>query len=327
MELFIAHKKIAQLCTINFNGDFGYEITEGKDRHIVNLVEKKCTYRSWQLTEIPCPHAIKAMEHNKMKPDLMKKEISMWYSKETYLKTYKAKLLPTRGENFWNILPEHAMDPPDFVKTIGRPRTKRTREKDTTIKRAGEWAHSRKGARMICSKCGSVTHNARTCKFDKEEQRAGLKRKRGRTEEEEEEKFQEKVQEDVYAVNCSGPPPTQEEDDYLMSTPGLPEQQYEPFGPARESESDPALRLQTVPEDITRLLARQTSRMSYSSWSKLIDFRGDLFGVSEPTDLPYSSTKLTWKGKRVVTSNQLENAREKNLGKLKAIKANGKSQV
>ncbi|PHT55083.1 Glucan endo-1,3-beta-glucosidase 6 [Capsicum baccatum] len=29
MELFIAHKKIAQLCTVNFNGDIGYEMSEG----------------------------------------------------------------------------------------------------------------------------------------------------------------------------------------------------------------------------------------------------------------------------------------------------------
>ncbi|KAM3376011.1 hypothetical protein P3S68_014725 [Capsicum galapagoense] len=47
MELVISHKKIAQLCTVNFIGDIGYEVTEGKDRYIVNLVEKKCTCRSW----------------------------------------------------------------------------------------------------------------------------------------------------------------------------------------------------------------------------------------------------------------------------------------
>ncbi|PHU19858.1 hypothetical protein BC332_11009 [Capsicum chinense] len=164
MELFTANKKIAQFCTVNFNGDIGYEVSESEDRHIVNLVEKKCTCRSWQLTGIPCPNAIKAMECDKMKLDLMKKEISAWYSKEAYLKTYKVKLLPVGGEKFWKILPELAMDPPKLVKTVGSPKIKRTREKDTIIKRAGEGAHSRKGIGMTCSKCGSVTHNAKTCK-------------------------------------------------------------------------------------------------------------------------------------------------------------------
>lgn len=47
MELFTANKKIAHFCTVNFNGDIGYEVFESEDRHIVNLVEKKCTCRSW----------------------------------------------------------------------------------------------------------------------------------------------------------------------------------------------------------------------------------------------------------------------------------------
>lgn len=72
-----------------------------------------------------------------MKPDLMEKKMCVWY-KEAYFKTYKAKLLPLRGENFWKILPEHAVDPPNLVKTVGRPKTKRIKEKDATIKRAGE---------------------------------------------------------------------------------------------------------------------------------------------------------------------------------------------
>ncbi|KAH0736875.1 hypothetical protein KY285_012582 [Solanum tuberosum] len=127
--------------SVDFNGDLGYEVSEGEDRHTVNLVEKKCTCKSWQLTGISCPHAIKAMLYQKIEP---KNEINWWYSKEAYLMTYRAKLMPVRGEQFWNVLPEHAIDPPDLVKTVGRPKTKRTREKNAAIKRAGEWAHSRK---------------------------------------------------------------------------------------------------------------------------------------------------------------------------------------
>ncbi|KAF3645595.1 hypothetical protein FXO38_02688 [Capsicum annuum] len=229
MELFTAKKKIAQFCTVNFNGDTVYEVSESEDRHIVNLVDKKYTCRSWQLTRIPCPHAIKAIEYNKMKPDLMKKEICVWYSKEAYLNTYKVKLLPVR---------------------------------------------------------------------------------------EEEEEEEEEVQDDVYDINSSAPQPTQERED----------QWYEPFGPASESESDPDLRPKIVPK-ATRLVVRQTLKISATSGSRLIGFRGDFAGVSEPTDLPYSPFKLTWKGKKAITSNHLENAREMKLGKLKAKKANGRTQI
>lgn len=63
MELFTAHEKIAQFCTVNFNGDIGYEVPVSEDRHIVNLVEKKCTCRSWQPIEIPC-HQGYGVQHN-----------------------------------------------------------------------------------------------------------------------------------------------------------------------------------------------------------------------------------------------------------------------
>lgn len=73
--------------------------------------------------------------------------------------TYRAKLMPVRGEQFWNVLPEHTMDPPELVKTVGIPKTKTTREKDAAIKRAGEWTHSRKGTKMTCFKCGETTNH------------------------------------------------------------------------------------------------------------------------------------------------------------------------
>ncbi|KAH0668916.1 hypothetical protein KY289_023409 [Solanum tuberosum] len=242
----------------------------------------------WWLTGIPCPHAIKALRYKNIEP---RDEISWWYTKEAYLKTYKAKLLPVRDEQFWQVLPEHTMDPHDLVKTVRRPKFKRDREKNATIKRAGEWSHSRKGTKITCSKCGSQAHNARSCKASEEGSISNLKRKRGRT---------EGVEQDE-------------------------ERQYEPFGPTRELESDPVLRPGTIFEELTRLKMRQNQQTI--SANRVITFRGDHRGVSEPTDLPYLPTKVTWKGKEAMTSNQLERAREKKVGKLKTKKANGRSQI
>ncbi|KAM3216963.1 hypothetical protein P3L10_026406 [Capsicum annuum] len=150
--------------------------------------------------------------------------------------------------------------------------------------------------------------------FAKDEQGARLKRRKGRIEEEEEE--EEEVQDNVYDISSSVPQPTQERED----------QRYEPFGPASEPESDPGLRHKIVPE-ATRLVVRQTLRISDTSGSRSIGFRGDFAGVSESTDLPYSPSKLTWKGKKAITTNHLENAREMKLGKLKAKKAIGRTQI
>ncbi|KAK6780248.1 hypothetical protein RDI58_022432 [Solanum bulbocastanum] len=192
---------------------------------------------------------------------------------------------------------EHVMYPPNLVKSMGRTKTKRTREKDATIKRVGEWAHSRKGTKITCR-----------------EQGATLKKKRGRTEEEPEEEVD---------VNSSAPNPTQ--DEKFMPTPGLSQQQYEPFGPSREPKSGPDIRPQLISENGTKLKMR--IHQQRETRNRVISFRGDHAGISEPTDLSYSPTKLTWKGKEIVTGNQLEKERQKKVGKLKTRKANGKSQI
>ncbi|KAF3669419.1 putative DNA-directed RNA polymerase I subunit rpa1-like [Capsicum annuum] len=106
---------ISQVCRVIGNGDNGYEVTEGENKYIVNLKEKRCTCRIWDLTGLPCPHAIKAMKHKKMKP---KTEISKYYSKEITLQ----------------VDPSQAMEPPEMVKLVGIPKSERDRQKDEALK-------------------------------------------------------------------------------------------------------------------------------------------------------------------------------------------------
>uniref|UniRef100_M1A2S8 Transposon MuDR mudrA n=1 Tax=Solanum tuberosum TaxID=4113 RepID=M1A2S8_SOLTU len=129
--------------------------------------------------------------------------------------------------------------------------------------------------------------------------------------------------EEVFYVNSSAPQLTQEGIESDISAPR--QRQYEPFGPTRELESDPVLRPRIIFEELTRHKMRQNQQTR--SANRVITFIGDHRGVSEPTYLPYSHTKVTWKGKEVMTSNQLERAREKKVGKLKTKIANGRSQI
>ncbi|WMV21292.1 hypothetical protein MTR67_014677 [Solanum verrucosum] len=77
------------------------------------------------------------------------------------------------------------MEPPEFVKLVGRPRTKRVRQKDETLKRQGEWVVSRQGRVMTCNNCGEPNHNVRGCDKSKYEKMLATKngkkkqRKRG----------------------------------------------------------------------------------------------------------------------------------------------------
>ncbi|PHU00247.1 hypothetical protein BC332_30034 [Capsicum chinense] len=59
--------------------------------------------------------------------------------------------------------PDHAMEPPEIQKMIGRSMVKRTREKAESRKREGVWSASRKGLKMTCDHYGALGHNQRKC--------------------------------------------------------------------------------------------------------------------------------------------------------------------
>ncbi|XP_019251327.1 PREDICTED: uncharacterized protein LOC109230264 [Nicotiana attenuata] len=147
-------------------------------KHRVNINLKKCTCRTWDLTGIPCPHAIRALLYEKVNP---LSEIHWWFTKEVYLSTYAHKLEPIRGEKFWNIEPAHVMEPSLLVNMAGRPKVNRTREKNETINRQGEWSQSRKGRVMTCSTCGKPGHNAKGSKQGKAATAGKKTKKRLRT--------------------------------------------------------------------------------------------------------------------------------------------------
>ncbi|WMV47622.1 hypothetical protein MTR67_041007 [Solanum verrucosum] len=75
------------------------------------------------------------------------------------------------------------------------------------------------------------------------------------------------------------------------------------YGPEIENEEDPTLRPMVISETKTRMEKR--SRIFEGLRSKKIVFKGDVRGISTPSDLPYSPKKTTWKGKKAVTTGQL----------------------
>ena len=78
MAMYQDNNAASAICQVVFNGENGFEIGEGDDKHTVFLDKKLCTCREWDLTGVPCAHAIRALHHLKNDPKLF---ISHWYSK------------------------------------------------------------------------------------------------------------------------------------------------------------------------------------------------------------------------------------------------------
>ncbi|WMV47089.1 hypothetical protein MTR67_040474 [Solanum verrucosum] len=181
---------------------------------------------------------------------------------------------------------------------------------------------------MTCSNCGEQNHNARGCEKEKQgkqptkkqgkqpakqgkESGKGKKRKQPAKQGKESGKGKKRqlrrglVDEDEASeedINCTAPQPTQESQfEYTSSS------SYFPV--TEDDDEDPRLRPRTISEEafLTRLRKKQNPEEPIGS--RVIRFRGDKFGVSEPTNLPIGPTGLTWNGQGAVTTNQLQKLR------------------
>ncbi|KAK8617549.1 hypothetical protein V6N13_080459 [Hibiscus sabdariffa] len=117
-------------------------------------------HRKWQLTGIPCIHAISVILSIEDRPE---KYVDSCYSVSTERAIYSHLISPVRGEQQWTT--NDTMEPilsPMFKRPPGRPHKKRKREADEAPPMTGKV--SKRGIRIFCKKCGGSGHNIRTCK-------------------------------------------------------------------------------------------------------------------------------------------------------------------
>ncbi|XP_057811764.1 uncharacterized protein LOC131026000 [Salvia miltiorrhiza] len=131
MKMFEANKTDSVDCHVVWNGEYGYEVSDGEDRHIVFVDTKTCTCRAWELTGIAMPYA-----HS---------------------------IQPLPGVKFWNVKEEDAIEPPPVEKKIGRPKKNRVRTPNEPKHRH---KLSRVGKAQHCSLCGSETHKKNSCSLN-----------------------------------------------------------------------------------------------------------------------------------------------------------------
>ena len=112
-------------CIVEWNRQQDYEISEGRDRHTVDINKCYYTCRAWDLTGIPCPHGIYTLYHSKKE---LQSYVHPWYSKEKYITAYTFYIQPFVGKDMWPKTNMPPILPPDVHKVPGRP--KKSRRKD-----------------------------------------------------------------------------------------------------------------------------------------------------------------------------------------------------
>ncbi|XP_040374572.1 uncharacterized protein LOC121052774 [Rosa chinensis] len=130
----------------------------GGSKYVVDLSRRTCACRRWDLTGIPCKHAISAINFMRQKPE---DYVDASYQTSTYMAIYSNTVKPVNGMDLWLPSDEPAILPPQYNRQPGRPRTKRIKdasEKETDGPKLGRVQKSLK-----CSNCGILVHNMKTC--------------------------------------------------------------------------------------------------------------------------------------------------------------------
>ncbi|WVZ48634.1 hypothetical protein U9M48_000055 [Paspalum notatum var. saurae] len=91
---------LSSSCHAICNGQHQFEVQHFANRFTVDLSKKQCSCRYWQLSGLPCPHAISCIFY---KTNSLAQYIAPCYSVAEFKKTYTYCLQPLEGMTSWPV--------------------------------------------------------------------------------------------------------------------------------------------------------------------------------------------------------------------------------
>ncbi|KAJ9551842.1 hypothetical protein OSB04_015887 [Centaurea solstitialis] len=140
-------------------GPMVFEVRQQSDAFIVDELNKTCSCRMWQLSGIPCIHAVAAICYiNKNPQDY----VPDWFRRIKYAETYASHICAVQGMNQWPPNELNKPLPPKPRTMPGRPKKKRKRAIHEPAPHVGRL--SKVGTVITCRICGGEGHNRNGCK-------------------------------------------------------------------------------------------------------------------------------------------------------------------
>lgn len=142
-----------------------FEVKSGLDAFIVDIDDRSCTCRMWQLSGLPCAHAMAAILYVNKIPETY---VPDCFRKTMFLEAYNHYLKPLNGMKMWPKTDHISPLPPLPRRMPGRPKVKRRRDAvERLLSSTGQIG--RQGRKMTCKKCNEAGHNSRSCKNEKKD--------------------------------------------------------------------------------------------------------------------------------------------------------------
>ncbi|GKV00257.1 hypothetical protein SLEP1_g12979 [Rubroshorea leprosula] len=143
-----------------------FQVECHRNQYIVELRRRTCTCRKWDLSGIPCMHAVAAILYNN---ENVYDHVHPCYKVETFINIYSNFITPIRGAPQWEKSDMPPVQPPVIRRAAGRPKKARRKAADEMEKQSGKMG--RKGVKMRCTLCGNIGHNKRSCRPQPKDQR------------------------------------------------------------------------------------------------------------------------------------------------------------
>ncbi|CAE5975476.1 unnamed protein product [Arabidopsis arenosa] len=131
-----------------------FEVKGGTLVHVVNLETRDCTCCVFNITKIPCAHAIAATKHiNLNEYDY----VDTLYSNKRWTLAYSESIYPVGDRTQWEVPADVAAfvcRPPSSRVPSGRPKKKRI---------PSGWEYGKSATNYKCRRCGQNGHNKSSC--------------------------------------------------------------------------------------------------------------------------------------------------------------------
>ncbi|XP_039145672.1 uncharacterized protein LOC120282907 [Dioscorea cayenensis subsp. rotundata] len=149
-------KQLSWFYTTTWSGGDKYQVLGPDGQFVVDKKDWYCSCRRWQLSGIPCGHAVSMLYYNREKPE---DYLHSCYEVRTFIDTYRHILNPTHDKDSWPKSDQCPIIPPEPVNNRrGRRTILRRREMDEN-RGFTKGKVSKKGVKNKCSMCGATGHN------------------------------------------------------------------------------------------------------------------------------------------------------------------------
>ncbi|GJU71325.1 putative lipoxygenase 6, partial [Tanacetum coccineum] len=168
-KVFKKIKEASAKYIVDWNGDDLIQVKGPYgDQCVVNLQQRVCSCRKWEVSGLPCKHAVAAihnMAENGMNVGLPEVWVHPSYRLDTWKQQYSFKVNPLSGRNFWELKQwPTTLLPPKIPPQIGRPPKKRRKSAIEIEEMVRGGKLSKKGQTVTCFNCKQKGHNKRGCK-------------------------------------------------------------------------------------------------------------------------------------------------------------------